>query len=103
MIYSFVISIIAAYLLGSINTSIIVSRLFGETDIRQKGSGNAGATNTLRVLGAKAAIFVVLGDALKGIIAILFARFVSKSLFDVQNFEYCTYAASVAVVLGHVK
>ena len=102
MIYSFVISIIAAYLLGSINTSIIVSRLFGETDIRQKGSGNAGATNTLRVLGVKAAIFVVLGDALKGIIAILFARFVSKSLFDVQNFEYCTYAASVAVVLGHV-
>ena len=71
MAYSIVLSALVAYLLGSINTSIIVSKLFGISDIRNEGSGNAGATNTLRVLGAKAAVFVVIGDALKGIIAII--------------------------------
>ena len=60
MIYSIIISALLSYLLGSINTSIIVSKLFGLGDIRKMGSGNAGATNTLRVAGAKAAALVVM-------------------------------------------
>lgn len=60
-----------AYLLGSISTSVIVSRLFGHMDIREHGSGNAGTTNTLRVMGPKFAIIVLAGDALKGAIAAL--------------------------------
>ena len=64
-----------AYLLGSINTSIIVSKIMGKADIRKSGSGNAGATNTLRVLGKGAAIAVVIGDILKGVMAILIAKF----------------------------
>lgn len=101
MVYSVIVSAVIAYLLGSINTSIIVSKLFGISDIRTEGSGNAGATNTLRVLGAKAAIFVVIGDALKGIIAVTIARFVC-SLFDADNISFCSYLSAVMVVLGHV-
>jgi glycerol-3-phosphate acyltransferase PlsY len=102
MIYSLIISVIISYLLGSVNTAIIVSKLLGQQDIRQKGSGNAGATNTLRVLGAKAAVMVVIGDALKGIIAVLISRFIAQLAFGVADYKYCMYASSVAVVLGHV-
>ena len=102
MIYPIIISVLVSYLLGSINTAIIVSKLLGQTDIRKKGSGNAGATNTLRVLGAKAAVLVVIGDALKGIVAVLLARFISQTIFSYQNYQLCMYASSVAVILGHV-
>lgn len=58
--------IILAYLLGSIPTGLLIGKLFFNTDVRQYGSKNIGATNTYRVLGLKAAIPVFLGDALKG-------------------------------------
>ena len=64
------VTVIIAYLLGSINSSIIVGKFHG-IEIREHGSKNAGLTNTLRVLGKKAAGFVLLGDILKGVIAIL--------------------------------
>ena len=67
-ILRFVTCVVIGYLLGSINSSIIVSRLYG-TDIRKHGSGNAGATNTLRTLGKRAAVFVLIGDILKGLVA----------------------------------
>ncbi|MBR2471385.1 MAG: glycerol-3-phosphate acyltransferase, partial [Clostridia bacterium] len=67
---------VVAYLLGSINSSILIGRLFGVKDIRKHGSGNAGATNTLRTIGKKAAILALIGDALKGVIAILLTRLV---------------------------
>ena len=85
---------IVAYLLGSINTSILVGKLFGTKDIREHGSGNAGATNTLRTLGKKAAALTVLGDAIKGILAIIVAWIIGDSAI-------CTYAAGIFVVLGH--
>jgi len=88
-----------AYLLGSVNTSIIVSKLFGSGDIRKQGSGNAGATNTLRVLGKKAAVFVVIGDGLKGFLAVIIARWLSH-LFT--HGDIASYVAAVCVMLGHV-
>lgn len=100
--FSAVISAFIAYLLGSINTSIIVSRIMGADDIRSKGSGNAGATNTLRVLGKKAAIFVVLGDGLKGVLAIVIARITEKAVFGIESNFVCEYVAAVFVMLGHV-
>jgi len=100
MVYSIILSAALAYFLGSINTSILVSRLFGVSDIRQKGSGNAGATNTLRVVGKKAAVLVVIGDALKGIVSILGARVIC-SIFD-SDISYSVYISSVMVVFGHV-
>ncbi|HLG48186.1 MAG TPA: glycerol-3-phosphate 1-O-acyltransferase PlsY [Reyranella sp.] len=60
----------AGYLLGSINTSVIVGKIYGK-DIRSHGSKSAGLTNTLRVLGRSAAAFVLVGDVLKGIVACL--------------------------------
>jgi len=65
-----ILSGIVGYLLGSINSSIIVGKLY-RIDIRQYGSGNAGMTNTLRTLGKKAAFFVLIGDILKGILSYL--------------------------------
>ena len=64
------LSILAGYLLGSLNTSLIVGRFYN-VDVRKHGSGNAGMTNTLRTLGKKAALFVILGDIVKGILAYL--------------------------------
>lgn len=102
MINSVIISAVLSYLLGSVNTSIFVSGIFGEGDIRKKGSGNAGATNTLRVLGAKAALLVVLGDALKGVLAVLLSSFITKKFLGITDGGYSIYIASVMVVIGHV-
>ena len=70
--------IIAGYLLGSLNTSIIVGKCYG-IDIRKQGSGNAGMTNTLRTLGKAAAVFVILGDILKGVLSYLIGNVVVDS------------------------
>ena len=66
----FIVLGMIAYLIGSVNTSIVISKLMGE-DIREHGSGNAGMTNTLRTYGKKVAGLVFLGDALKGVVAML--------------------------------
>lgn len=88
------IILIIAYLLGSINTSIIVSKIMIGDDIRNHGSGNAGATNTLRTVGKKGAIFVVLGDILKAVIAVLIAKLISAS-------PNAVYIAGLGAVIGH--
>jgi len=95
MLIKNLIVLIAAYLLGSINTSIIVSKIMIGDDIRNHGSGNAGATNTLRTVGKKGAVFVVVGDILKTIIAIYIGKFILN--FD-QN---AVFIAGLGTVLGH--
>ncbi|WP_241781977.1 glycerol-3-phosphate acyltransferase [Paenibacillus sp. DMB5] len=62
--------IVVSYLLGSVSFSVLLARLLKGIDIRQYGSGNAGATNTLRVLGKGPAILVLILDVLKGIAAV---------------------------------
>lgn len=96
---SVVISVVVAYLLGSVNTAIIISALSGK-DIRKEGSGNAGATNTLRVMGKKAAALVALFDGLKGVLAILAARLIA-SIFAVDGNASVSLSA-LAVMLGHI-
>ncbi len=64
----YILSAIVGYLLGSLNTSLLIGGYY-KTDVRQHGSGNAGMTNTLRTLGKKAALLVILGDFIKGIAA----------------------------------
>ena len=71
---SILIVIVAGYLLGSISTGVVLSRLFAKTDIRSQGSGNAGTTNMLRVLGRRMALFTFIGDMLKGIIAVFIGK-----------------------------
>lgn len=70
--------IVLAYLIGSIPTSVWVSKYFFNIDIREYGSGNAGATNTYRVLGSKWGTFVMIVDMLKAIIAVKLAFFSSR-------------------------
>lgn len=85
-----------AYLIGSVNTSIVISKLMGE-DIREHGSGNAGMTNTLRTYGKKVAALVFLGDALKGVVAMLMVM-----PFDLGSLTvYLPYFAGICVILGH--
>ena len=63
----------AAYLLGSLNGALVLGKLFKWPDVRQSGSGNPGATNIGRTLGAKPALYVGLFDLLKGSVAIWLA------------------------------
>ncbi|PYG89718.1 glycerol-3-phosphate acyltransferase PlsY [Ruminiclostridium sufflavum DSM 19573] len=70
--------LITGYLLGSLNTSIIVGKCYG-VDIRKHGSGNAGMTNTLRNLGKTAAALVVLGDILKGVLSFIIGNLIVDS------------------------
>lgn len=70
-----VLCIVIPYLLGSINPAILISKLFYHDDIRRHGSGNAGSTNMLRTYGTKAAVFTMLLDFLKAIVATLLGTF----------------------------
>ena len=102
------IIVILSYLVGSIPNSIIVSKMVKGIDIRQHGSGNAGGTNVMRVLGWRYGIFVISLDAIKGIIAVLIiARlhygplpFENVSPFD--DFTLVQIIAGVAAVIGHI-
>ena len=94
--------IIVAYLIGSIPTSVWVSKHFFGIDIRDYGSGNAGATNTFRVLGSKWGSFVMLVDVLKGVLAtslyLLLPHYLTNELHQ-TNFML---GLGLAAVLGHI-
>lgn len=93
---------LVAYLIGSISTAIIVGRFMAGDDIRSHGSGNAGATNALRTYGKKAAVFVVLGDCLKAVAAILVGMIEAKVIgANAQTIQLAVYIAGVGAVLGH--
>ena len=81
----YIIVSIVAYLIGSISFSVIISKKMAGFDVREKGSGNAGATNMLRSIGKKAAALTLLGDALKGVVAILFAIIVGAIAKDLEK------------------
>lgn len=93
---------VLAYLLGSVSTSVWIGRIFYGIDVREKGSGNAGATNTIRVLGLKAGIIVLLIDALKAWVAVQLATyFAAGNLTENQLINYKILLGAIAVV-GHV-
>lgn len=89
------------YLFGLFQTSYIYGRIKG-MDIREHGSGNAGATNALRTLGWKAGLITFLGDCFKCVFAVLLARFLTASLCPNENIGVLAgmYAA-LGVILGH--
>lgn len=109
MIYlCYALMVLIPYLLCGINTAIIVTKIKSGKDIRTLGSGNAGLTNTLRTQGKAAALFVLLGDVLKGVLSVIAVdlcfRFIAG--IDVRVTEggwtWVLYAAGVAAILGHV-
>ena len=98
---------LVSYLLGSINLSIIISKLMGKGDIRDYGSKNAGTTNTLRVLGKGPALLVFIWDIIKGVLAVNLVRFIANNFIGVDTpyfkeiYCYGIFLASFCAILGH--
>jgi glycerol-3-phosphate acyltransferase PlsY len=98
----FIISLILlAYFIGSVPTAVWVGKTFYGIDVREFGSGNAGATNTFRVLGKKAGIPVLIFDIMKGSVAVALAYF---SSFESGSSEFINFqlGLGVAVLIGHI-
>src|SRR5690554_377749 len=89
------IVIVISYLLGSLMFSVIIGKLVSGIDIRNHGSGNAGATNTLRLMGKGPAIAVFILDIAKGVLAVLLAKWL------VPDYYIVAVLCGIAVILGH--
>lgn len=109
----FLIYILTAYLIGSIPTAIWYGRIFHKTDIREHGSGNAGATNTIRTFGKKAGIIVLVIDILKGVFGVLLAPIIYQAFIyeggwaheagpPVLWMTYPVLVWGLATALGHI-
>ena len=97
---AFALSAVIAYLLGSINFAIIVSKIYAHDDVRRYGSKNAGMTNILRTYGKLPAFFTLLGDFFKGVLAVVIARTIFSAM-GVDTFD-AGYAAGFFALLGHL-
>lgn len=97
-------TVIIPYLLGSINSAMVVSRIFFGKDIRNEGSGNAGTTNVMRCYGKKAALLTLLGDMLKTVVAILVGGLLMGLYYDKFAFSigYGGYIAGFFCIVGHI-
>ena len=96
----YIIIAVIAYLIGSINFSVILSKKMAGFDVREKGSGNAGSTNMLRSVGKKAALITLICDILKGVVSIGIAILLGN-IISGMNKELLLQIAGIAVVLGH--
>ncbi|WP_042162683.1 glycerol-3-phosphate 1-O-acyltransferase PlsY [Paenibacillus gorillae] len=92
-----IIAVVASYLLGSISFSIVIARLVKGIDIREHGSGNAGATNTIRVLGKGPGLFVFVLDIAKGIAAVLIGRLLGPDDLG----DWTAVLSGLAAIIGH--
>ena len=97
---AYIIVALVAYLIGSVSFSVIISKKMAGFDVREKGSGNAGATNMLRSVGTKAAVLTLLCDALKGVTAIIFAIIVG-AIAKNSDKALLVQIAGILVVIGH--
>ena len=97
---TYIIMAIIAYLIGSVNFSVILSKKMAGFDVREKGSGNAGSTNMLRSVGKKAAAITLICDILKGVVSISIAMILGN-IVQGMNKELLVQIAGIAVVIGH--
>lgn len=97
-----ILIIILAYLLGSIPTSVWISKYFFGVDIRDYGSGNAGATNTYRVLGSRWGTFVMVADVVKGLVATSLFLLIPYYLQDEWARTNLMIGLGLAAVIGHI-
>ncbi len=94
--------LLAAYLLGSVPNAVWIGRVFFNTDVRQYGSNNAGSTNTIRVLGYKAGLPVLLLDIMKGFLAV---KMIYLTFYYIpETGEYISFQLllGLAVIIGHI-
>ena len=106
MVWQLIVIVMTGYLIGSVNLSIILSKLMKKGDIREQGSGNAGTTNTLRVLGKGPAVLVLLFDMLKAVVAILLGKWLISlgNIPEAQQElarELAIMVSALAAILGH--
>ncbi len=106
--YIFGLIILLSYLVGSIPTSIIISKLVKGIDIRKHGSGNAGGTNVFRVIGWKYGLLVILLDALKGAFAVIviarlhYGNIPFNNMTPFDDFTLIQIVAGIFAVIGHI-
>jgi glycerol-3-phosphate acyltransferase PlsY len=93
---------LVAYLLGSINFAIIITKIFAKKDIRDFGSGNAGMTNVLRTLGKGPAALTLVGDFSKGIVAVLLGKLIFSFIGGTEGILFGGYISAFFVMLGHL-
>ncbi len=94
--------LIPAYLIGSIPTAVWVGKIFFNVDVRKFGSGNAGATNVMRVLGPAVGFPVLLVDILKGFLAVKILFFFPEFVPGTDKYVNMQIALGVAAVIGHI-
>lgn len=99
MAFEICILLACGYLLGSIPSAVWIGKWFYHTDVREHGSHNAGATNTLRVLGRRAALPVFIIDAAKGYGAVMLAHFTN---LEGDAFFFLKIGLTAAAILGHI-
>lgn len=107
MFMTALVTVVAAYLIGSINFAVIFAKAFLKKDVRELGSGNAGATNVMRNAGALPGALTFLCDALKGFVASLMGKLIFDYVGTVSDEVwaigiYGAYACGLACMLGHV-
>ncbi|MCB2218893.1 MAG: glycerol-3-phosphate 1-O-acyltransferase PlsY [Bacteroidetes bacterium] len=102
MLFNVTIAIVLAYLIGSIPTSVWIGRIFYKIDVRTQGSGNAGATNTIRVLGWKAGVPVLILDVFKGWLAVYMAHYFYQPEWTAPDVIDLKIMLAGAAVIGHV-
>lgn len=107
IILQFIAVIIVGYLVGSIPSGVVVSKLFSKVDVREYGSGKIGATNVLRTAGKKAAALVLFLDILKGALAVIFAGLIVGRNYLVIGDDFglgllvAQVLAALAAITGH--
>lgn len=94
--------ILLAYMLGSIPSAVWIGKMLYGVDVRDYGSGNAGATNTFRVLGKKAGLPVLILDIFKGFLAVKLVYLTGKYLPETQQFINLELSLGIASLLGHI-
>jgi len=96
------LTLILSYLLGSVATAVWAGKIFHGIDVREHGSGNAGATNVIRVLGWKTGVPVLLIDVLKGWLAAMLPAFFNLAGHDTAQMTNLQIFAGICAVLGHI-
>lgn len=100
-VLTILVLVVASYLLGSLPTSVAVGRVLGGVDIRDRGSGNAGASNVLRTFGPWPALFVLVVDVAKGCVAALVGQHLRLDPLPVAD-EWAPLLAGLAAIFGHL-
>jgi glycerol-3-phosphate acyltransferase PlsY len=98
------LGLVLAYVAGSIPAAYIAGKVTRGIDLRQHGSGNLGATNVYRVLGAKVAVVVLLFDAAKGAVPVLwFPRLIAPPVSEARTLTIWAIGFGIAAIIGHVR